>query len=261
MSGHGALRWVGHATAVIDVDGVRVVTDPLLRSYAGPLMRHAVPVERDWWDGVDVVVLSHLHHDHVDVPSLHSLPASTRVLAPRGAAPVLRRAGRLDVVEVVPGQRVDVGAVTVEVTPARHDDRRWRGPWGAVAAPVGYLIEGSTQVYFAGDTDAFPEMAALAGRIDVALLPVGGWGVTLGEGHLDPRRAAESLRVLQPRVAVPVHWGTLRPLGLRRVRPELFDQPGPLFRQHAAELAPDVTVAVLAPGEALDPALLQPHRR
>lgn len=245
------VRWVGHATAVVDVDGVRVLTDPLLRPRTGPLLRHAEPLQEAWWEGVDVVLLSHLHHDHVDVPSLRSLPTTTRVLAPRGAAPVLARTGLRDVVEVVPGERVTVGAVTVEVVPARHDDRRWRGPWGAVARPVGYLVEGSTSTYFAGDTDVFPEMSQLRGRVDVALLPVGGWGVTLGDGHLDPRRAAESLRVLAPAVAVPVHWGTLRPVGLRRVRPRLFDEPGPRFHRLAAELAPDVEVTVLSPGEAL----------
>lgn len=250
------MRWIGHATTTVDLDGVRVLTDPLLRSRVGPLQRHAAPLEPQWWEGVDLVLLSHLHHDHLDVPSLRLLPPSTRVLAPRGAGPVLARTGLRDVVEVVPGQRVRVGGLTVEVVRAQHDDRRWRGPWGAVARPVGYLLDGSTGVYFAGDTDAFPEMAELRGRVDVALLPVGGWGVTLGEGHLDPRRAAESLQVLQPRFAVPVHWGTLRPLGLRRVRPELFDSPGPQFRRLAVDLAPTVAVAVLAPGEELDPGLL-----
>lgn len=245
------VRWIGHATCVIDLDGVRVLTDPVLRPRLGPLRRHGAPLEERWWRGTDVVVLSHLHHDHLDITSLRRLPAGVPVLAPQGARRVLRRTGLHDVIEVSPGDRVRVGAVTVEATPADHDDRRWRGPWGAVAPPVGYLIEGSTPVWFAGDTDAFPEMSQLRDRVDVALLPVGGWGLTLGTGHLDPRRAAEVLDVVRPRLAVPVHWGTLRPLGTRQLRRALFEQPGPLFRARAAELSPQVQVVVLRPGQAV----------
>jgi len=101
-------------------------------------------------------------------------------------------------------------------------------------------------VYFAGDTDLFDGMAEL-GPIDVALLPVSGWGPRLPAGHLDPRGAAEALRLLRPRIAVPIHWGTFRaPFG---ARPD--DRPAREFAQAAAELAPEVEVRVLAIGETL----------
>jgi L-ascorbate metabolism protein UlaG (beta-lactamase superfamily) len=83
---------------------------------------------------------------------------------------------------------------------------------------VGYLITGPGQgrtVYFAGDTDLFPEMSSLAPAIDVALLPIWGWGPTLGWGHLDPERAAEATGLLSPTCVVPIHHGTLLPIGLR----------------------------------------------
>ena len=80
---------------------------------------------------------------------------------------------------------------------------------------LGYLLQGSQSVYFAGDTDLFPEMAALGG-VDVALLPVAGWGPRLPEGdHMNPRRAAEALKILKPRLAIPIHWGTYTPLWVR----------------------------------------------
>ena len=73
---------------------------------------------------------------------------------------------------------------------------------------LGYVVSGSQQVYFAGDTDLFAGMSALAGALDVALLPVAGWGPKVDAGHLDPLRAAKSLPLLKPRIAVPIHWGT-----------------------------------------------------
>jgi L-ascorbate metabolism protein UlaG (beta-lactamase superfamily) len=83
---------------------------------------------------------------------------------------------------------------------------------------VGHLIEGAgATVYASGDTDLFGGMTRLGDRgIDVALLPVWGWGPTLGPGHLDPERAADAVALLRPRTAVPVHWGTLALAGSRR---------------------------------------------
>ena len=95
-------------------------------------------------------------------------------------------------------------------------------------------------------------MKRLAGHLDVALLPVWGWGPTIGEGHMDPERAAQAAAVLRPRLAVPIHWGTFYPAGLRRWRPKPFEEPGPLFEAAVARLAPDVRVRVLAPGGAIE---------
>jgi L-ascorbate metabolism protein UlaG (beta-lactamase superfamily) len=87
--------------------------------------------------------------------------------------------------------------------------------------------------------------------MDVALLPVGGWGPRLGPGHLDPDRAAEALRLLRPRVAIPIHWGTYLRLGLSRDARTLHE-PAERFGRRAAVLAPEVDVRVLAPGERLE---------
>jgi L-ascorbate metabolism protein UlaG (beta-lactamase superfamily) len=116
---------------------------------------------------------------------------------------------------------------------------------------VGYLVSGSAHVYFAGDTDLFDGMSEIARDLDVALLPVAGWGSRVPAGHLNPRSAAEALVLLRPNVAVPIHWGTYRRLGLRR-REELLRAPADAFARHARELAPGVDVRTLAVGEALD---------
>jgi L-ascorbate metabolism protein UlaG (beta-lactamase superfamily) len=113
-------------------------------------------------------------------------------------------------------------------------------------------------VYFPGDTDLFPEMAELAGVLDLALLPVWGWGPTIGPGHMDPERAAQAAAILRPRLAVPIHWGTFYPAGLRRVVPNPFETPGLAFAEAAARHAPGVEVRILAPGEAMDLPVTEP---
>ena len=102
--------------------------------------------------------------------------------------------------------------------PAVHGGSRGRR--GPEIEALGYVINGGGhRAYFAGDTDLFDGMADL-GALDLALLPVAGWGPSVGPGHLDPARAARALTLLRPRAAVPIHWGTLYPMGLRRLRPD-----------------------------------------
>ena len=118
------------------------------------------------------------------------------------------------------------------------------------SAAIGFLVEGERRVYFAGDTDLFEGMGELAPGLDIALLPVWGWGPSIGTGHLDPERAARAAALLSPRVAIPIHWGSLYPLGLARVRPGPLRAPPREFAARVRELAPQVEVRVLSPGEA-----------
>jgi L-ascorbate metabolism protein UlaG (beta-lactamase superfamily) len=94
-------------------------------------------------------------------------------------------------------------------------------------------------------------MAEEVGPVDVALLPVGGWGPYLGEGHLDAGRAARALARLGARSAVPVHYGTYWPIGMDAVRPHEFHAPGEEFVRLAAEFAPSVAVHRLGHGESV----------
>ena len=120
---------------------------------------------------------------------------------------------------------------------------------GAPMLSVGFLIEGATRIYFAGDTDLFDGMRELAGRVDVAALPIWGWGPRLPPGHLNPETAAQALALIRPAIALPIHWGTLRSIGAQRG----FDQmePARRFAEAAAALAPETTVKVVPPGERL----------
>lgn len=239
----GRITYVGHATVLVDLDGVRLLTDPVLRSRVLHL-RRVGSVPASTLRGIDAVLLSHAHWDHLDLPSLDRLGRELPIICPRGLGPLLRRRRFEHVVEVVAGEDVRIGALTVTATFAEHEGGR--GPLGAKAKSVGYIVSGSQRIYFAGDTDLFDAMADLA-PLDVALVPVAGWGPKVGSGHLDPHTAAEALRLLRPRIAVPIHWGTYATIG-RHPEPD----PPEDFRRAAAELAPDVSVSILQPGETLD---------
>ena len=246
--GDDHILWGGHATVRIVLGGEAVLTDPVLRRRVMHLQR-VVPLV----DGLDrqltAVVISHLHHDHLDVASLRMLPADVPIVVPAGARPVLGRLAGRTVIELVPGESVDCGTLTIRATPAKHDGRR-AGRRSVHAPALGYLIECDVRtVYFAGDTDLFAGMDELAPRIDCALLPVWGWGPTLGKGHLDPARAAEALGLIRPRIAIPIHWGTFRPRIGRPGARAFLRTPGPRFAEAAARIAPDVVVRVIAPGE------------
>jgi L-ascorbate metabolism protein UlaG (beta-lactamase superfamily) len=240
-----AITWLGHATVLVALDGVRIITDPVLRARVGPLVRIAPASPAP--GSVNCVLLSHLHADHVDLPSLRKLERSGPVLAPYPARAWLTEKGLGEVREMSAGDEVEIGAVRIVATPAVHDPRRH--PLGPVAEPIGYLIRGSSSVYFAGDTDLFPGMAELRGAVDVALLPVWGWGASVGAGHLDPQSAAEAAALIAPAVAIPIHWGTL---ALARPAKRLADpeRPAREFAALAKRYAPDVEVRVLSPGEA-----------
>lgn len=240
------LTYVGHATVLLRLGGTAIVTDPVLGAWLGPLRRHGAPAQSELPEAVDAVLISHLHRDHFDLPSLRRFPPSAPVVVPRGAGALASKAGAEDIREVRSGESVSVGTLTVTAVPAIHDNRR--GHWGARADPLGYLIAGGgARVYFAGDTDLFPGMADLS-PLDLALLPVWGWGPSLGEGHLDPAGAAGALGLLRPRAAVPIHWGTFYPVGLSKVKPRPLSQPPLEFARLATELAPEVRVRLLQPG-------------
>jgi L-ascorbate metabolism protein UlaG (beta-lactamase superfamily) len=194
---------------------------------------------------VDAVLISHGHYDHLDLPSLQLVGRGTQVIAPRFLA---RRFGGFDLVPVDEGDELAVGAVTIRATHAEHDGGR--PPFGAGPA-LGYAILGTKRVFFAGDTDLFDGMEGLVPDLALALVPIWGWGAKLGRGkHMDPERAAEAVRRLAPHIAVPIHWGTYRPLH-RGASATFLTEPAEAFVRAAAALAPDVEIRILRPGEEL----------
>ena len=193
------------------------------------------------------MLISHLHGDHMDLPSLRRIDRGTRLIVPRGAGAFLRAHGLPGAEELGVGESTEIGPLTVRAVSADHDGGR--RPFGRPHGEAcGYVIEGSRRLYFAGDTDLFGSMDEL-GDCDVALLPVWGWGPTLGEGHLDPDRAAQAAALIEPQVAIPIHWGTYYPIALRRWKPAPLQEPPRRFAERVAKLAPGVEVRILAPGD------------
>ncbi|NUK05482.1 MBL fold metallo-hydrolase [Streptomyces lunaelactis] len=252
------VTWWGHATCTIEDSGVRVLTDPLFARRMAHLRRRSGELPPAEAAVAEAVLVSHLHSDHLHLRSLARLAPGTRLVLPRGAGrsvPGLKRvtsAAGLRVTEVTPGDEVRVDALRVRAVPALHDGRRL--PLGPHRSPaLGYVISGEARTYFAGDTGLFDSMAEEVGPVDVALLPVGGWGPYLGHGHLDPGRAAQALAALAPRAAVPVHYGTYWPIGMDGIRPHEFYAPGEEFVRKAARLAPQVAVHLLEHGGRVRP--------
>lgn len=238
------VTFLGHATVLIELGRVRVLTDPFLRSRIGPLQRHG-PVPDPATLAADLVVVSHGHRDHFDPRSIEALPGRPFIVVPSGLASAFSRQVADRVVELAAGESASVAGVQVEAVRARH----WISPGARRAQPVGYVLDGGPRVYFAGDTGRFEALARLVGRVDLALLPVWTWGPHLGPGHLGPRSAAEVVREIAPAAAVPIHWGTLYPRHLHRVWHRPLREPGELFAAHVRRLAPGVDVRVLRPGE------------
>jgi L-ascorbate metabolism protein UlaG (beta-lactamase superfamily) len=241
----GRLTYVGHATVLIDQASTRMLTDPLVRRRIAHVVRRAPAPRLEALSSLDAILISHAHADHLDVPSLRRLAPAAHVIAPRGCAPILRRAGAREVIELSAGGRCDVGAIGVEAVHAEHDGRRH--PLGRRMPALGFLLDGPARIYFAGDTDLFDGMRELAGRVDVALLPIWGWGPRLPAGHLDPATAARAVALIQPAIAIPIHWGTMRSLGARIGHDPRA--PALAFAEAVASLAPATDVRILLPGE------------
>jgi L-ascorbate metabolism protein UlaG (beta-lactamase superfamily) len=247
MTNHDTATFVGHATVLIDLDGTRLLTDPALRRRVGPLVRHGAAPAVEVAEAIDAVLISHLHHDHADLGSLRRLGRGSRMIVPPGSARFFKHHGFEAVSELAPGESTAVGSLTVTAVEAAHaGGRRLFAP---EPEAIGFLASASRKVYFAGDTDAFDGMKDIAPDLDLALLPIWGWGPSIGHGHLDPEGAARAAALLSPRLAVPIHWGTLYPFGLARLRGGPLNTPARQFAARMLELAPQVETRVLSPGE------------
>ncbi len=241
------ITYVGHGTVQLEAAGSRLLTDPVLRERVGHLRRIVPLREPDGLREPDAVLISHAHFDHLDVPSLRSLRPCP-VIAPRGCARQLARAGLRDVIEARPGERVTAGAIELSPVEVAHDGRRH--PFSRAKQALAYVTQGPERVFFAGDTDVFDGMGELGGEVDAALLPIWGWGPRVGKGHMDPVRAARAVELMKPRVAVPIHWGTLAsPRAPWLDDPE---RPARAFAERVAAATPSVEVRVLKPGDATE---------
>lgn len=240
------LTWLGHSTVLVDVAGERLLTDPLLLRHNGPLRRRQPRPEPATWERVDAVLLSHLHHDHAELRSLRLLPGVPVLTSARNTR-WLRRHG-------IDGRGAedwtDVGAVQVRLVTAVHHSRRM--PHRPNDANGHLIRSATTTLWAAGDTSLYDDMVGLPGlvgvrRLDVALVPIGGWGPRLSAGHMGPVEAAEACVRTGARYVLPVHWGTLHAPFMTWMS-DWFDRPLDAFEDSLARAAPDCRLIRLAPG-------------
>jgi L-ascorbate metabolism protein UlaG (beta-lactamase superfamily) len=226
------VTFVGHATFLIQAQGGTVLTDPIYSpraspvSFAGPRRVREPGVAFDDLPPISVVLVSHNHYDHCDIPTLRALDQRFGPLfvAPLGNARLLRSAGIRRVEELDWWQELPAASLGIRLTPAQHFSARGpldrdRALWG------GFLVEaGKHRLFFAGDSgyaSHFHEIRERCGPIELALLPIGAYEPRwfMKDVHMDPAEAVQAHLDLQARQSVAMHFGTFQ------LTPEGIDEP------------------------------------
>lgn len=253
-----AVCWLGHATALIEIDGYRVLTDPVWNDRCspsdviGPQRMHPPPLRLEGLPALDAIVISHDHYDHLDIDTVLALAHSqwAPFVVPLGVGAHLRAWGIPEqrIVELDWNEHAQVDELTLVCTPARHFSGRFFNRnttlWASWA-----IIGPTHRAYFAGDsgyTRSFAEVGAEHGPFDVTLMPVGAYNKAWPDIHMDPEEAVQAHRDLGGRLLLPIHWCTFR------LAPHPWAEP--IERLLAAAEASAVQAAVPRPGERVKPA-------
>ena len=248
----GRVAWLGHASLLVEIDGVTVLVDPVF-GWAGPVPRKApTPMSVAELPHIDVVAISHGHYDHLDAGSVKALAqrfgAELTIAVPLGVGRSLPRAARAcQVVELDWWRALTLRGVDVCLVPAQHWHRRGladtnQALWG------GWVVRGSRSVYHSGDTGWFGGFSAIGrvfGDLDLAVLPIGAWEPRwfMADQHMDPDGAVRAFQAVGARRFLAMHWGTF----------DLTDEP-------LAEGPPELERAADRAGEAFDERfLVVPH--
>ncbi|KQX16722.1 hypothetical protein ASC82_00165 [Streptomyces sp. Root431] len=207
--------WVGHATYVVRIGGLTVLTDPVWSSaILGAGSRLTPPgVEWDAVGPVDAVVISHSHYDHLDAATIGRLPRTTPVFVPAGLGQWFRKRGFGEVTELDWWEEAELGAVRFGCVPARHWSRR--GPFDLCRTLwSGWVLSGpGHRVYFAGDTAYGPHFGQIGEAfpgIDLALMPIGAYEprALLSHAHVSPEEAVRGCLDAGAARMATMHWGT-----------------------------------------------------
>ena len=217
------VTWVGHATVLVEIDGMRVLTDPIWSErcspvgFAGPKRFHAPGIPLKDLPEIDAVIISHDHYDHLDEQTALVLAKrGVPFYVPLGVGSHLRSWGIERVQELDWWEQVTLSGpggqtVTLQATPARHfsgrsvTDRN-RTQWASWA-----ILGSKHRVYFGGDTGYFPgfkEIGQRLGPFDLTIMPIGAYDEAWSQIHLNPEEAVRAHRDVQGRVMMPIHWGT-----------------------------------------------------
>ncbi len=251
------ITWLGHSMLLIELEGTRILIDPLLSNRAspssvvGPKRFYELPLSPEDWPEVDAVVISHDHYDHLDMEAVQYLAIrAPRFIVPLGIGSHLEYWG-------VPADRIleldwwdetDVAGVTLTSTPARHFSGRAFSDGDATLWSGWALTGASHRVYYSGDTSMTPEFLEIGERLgpfDFTLIESGAYNPAWADVHLGPEQAVEAHRMVQGDIMIPVHWGMFDL--------SLHGWTEPIERIRIAAEAHGVQVAYPKPGESISP--------
>lgn len=256
--------WLGHSTTFLEIDGLRILTDPVwgdrasFVGWAGPKRFFAPPVPLEDLPMPDVVVISHDHYDHLDRATIRRMKAwDTRFVVPLGVGRRLAGWG-------VPQSRIteldwwgttSVGPLAIVCTPARHASGRSlfdkdRTLWAGFA-----FLGTSHRVYFSGDTGLFPglvDIGARLGPFDLTLIESGAYNRAWPDWHLGPEQAVAAHRLVRGKLLLPIHWGTFK------LAPHGWTEPA---ERVAAAAGKHTAVVIPRPGESIEPDTKPPFQR
>ncbi|MEU5960679.1 MBL fold metallo-hydrolase [Micromonospora parva] len=245
--------WYGHASALVEIEGHRVLIDPVWSercspsTLVGPRRLHEPPVSLDELPRLDAILISHDHYDHLDMATVRELVArqSAPFLVPLGVGAHLDRWG-------VPAERIieldwseshETGGLKITATPAQHFSGRGLRRDGTLWSS--WVIEGTfRKVFYTGDSGYFDGYAAIGaehGPFDVTLMQIGAYDRAWPTIHMFPEEAVDAHLDLRGGLLIPVHWATFNLA--------LHDWSEPVDRLWAEAKARDVQLAVPRPGE------------
>jgi L-ascorbate metabolism protein UlaG (beta-lactamase superfamily) len=214
------VSWIGHSTFLINLDGTMILTDPVFSEKIGVSLlglvtvglRRFVPPALTIAElpPLDLILVSHAHMDHYDIPSLKRLPRGVPTVLARDTIEFMEDLGYAQIQELDWGQTAEVKGVRIEAVPAKHWGRRY--PWDRDRGYNGLLLtKGKRSILFGGDTAYTQRLpAATNGRpLDAAILPIGGYNPYIAN-HASPEQAWDLFHELRARYLIPMHWRTFR---------------------------------------------------
>lgn len=253
------ITWMGHSTTLVEIDGVRLLLDPVWSDRptpipgVGPARWYPPAIALDQLPSIDAVLISHDHYDHLDMPTVTALARTgTQFIVPLGVGAHLEYWGVAPdrIVELDWWDSIAVKAVQLVSTPARHASGRMLFDMDATLW-TGFAIIGPLhRVYYSGDTGLFPALRDIGerfGPFDCTLIEVGQYHRAWPDWHIGPEQAVQAHEMVRGRVMLPVHWGLFRLA--------YHGWTEPIERVLAAAALRGATVATPRPGESVEPAL------
>lgn len=252
------VTWFGHSSLLIEIDGLKVLTDPVWGprtspyTWVGPQRWYEPPLRLDQLPAVDVVLLSHDHYDHLDEPTMRAIHDwKATFIAPLGVGAHLAYWGIPEerIVELDWWEEREVGGIRITCAPARHASGRQLLDQNATLW-AGYALQGpKNRAYFSGDTGLFPglkEIGERLGPFDVTMIEVGAYNRAWPDWHIGPEQAVLAHGLLRGRVLLPIHWGLFNLA--------MHGWTEPVERLLIAAEAARATVVIPRPGQSVEPA-------